>query len=333
MKEAMFYKDFGNSKVQCVLCPWKCIIPEGKRGKCRVRENKAGKLYSLVYGKPCAVAIDPIEKKPLFHFLPGSRIFSIGTVGCNLLCKFCQNYSISQVMPEDTPAITLEPEEIPEKAKENKCKSIAYTYSEPTIFYEYMLDSAILTKQKRLKNVAVTNGYINEEPLKKLLPHLDGFNVDLKGFNEKFYGEETGAMLEPVLKTLKLIRKARKWMELTNLIIPTKNDSVEMIKEMCNWIVKNLGKDTPLHFSRYFPYYKLHLHVTPEKMLIRAKEIAIQAGLHYVYIGNVYIQGSEDTKCYKCNKSVIKRVGYNIIENNMKKGKCSCGAKIAGIWK
>jgi len=331
MKEAMHYIKKKDKTVQCNVCPWNCVINEGKRGVCGVRENQEGKLIALVYGRPVSIAVDPIEKKPLFHFLPGTNIFSIGTVGCNLRCKHCQNWEISQeknIIGEE-----LMPEQVIEQAIANECQSIAYTYNEPTIFYEYVYDTARLARKKGLKNVMVTNGYINKEPLEELYPYIDAANVDLKGFSEKFYSEITGTHIQPVLDTIKRISKTKTWMELTNLVIPTINDDLENIREMSRWIIDNIGKDHPLHFSRFFPYYKLsHLPPTPPDTLTQARKTAIAEGLHHVYIGNLLTEDGENTRCPRCGELVIERKGYAITKNKLVKGNCSCGQKIAGIW-
>ncbi|MBW2999411.1 AmmeMemoRadiSam system radical SAM enzyme [Candidatus Woesearchaeota archaeon] len=333
MKEAMFYEKKKDKIVQCHLCPHNCVIAEGKTGNCRVRKNSKGKLYSLVYGNPCTTYVDPIEKKPLYHFMPGTNIFSIATVGCNLHCKHCQNWEISQTGPEDS-SMKLPPEEVVAMAVESGCQSIAYTYTEPTIFYEYVYDIARIAKQKGLKNVMVTNGYINPEPLKKLYPLIDAANVDLKGFTEKFYREVCGATLQPVLETLKALSEMPNvWLEATNLIIPTKNDDPKKIKEMCEWIKENLGVDVPLHFSRFFPYYKLtDLPPTPADILFKARKIALDVGMHYVYIGNLFVDKEDNTYCPKCGKLMVGRSGFGIVSNNIRKGKCGCGHKIAGVW-
>ncbi|MBW2992121.1 AmmeMemoRadiSam system radical SAM enzyme [Candidatus Woesearchaeota archaeon] len=332
MKEVMFYEK-KNSTAQCRICPHNCVIAKDHRGFCGVRENQNGKLYLLVYGHPVSVCIDPIEKKPLFHFLPGTDIYSIGTVGCNLRCKHCQNWQISQ--EKDIFGEKLTPEEVVENALKENCSGIAYTYTEPTIFYEYVYDTARLARKKGLKNIMVTNGYINQEPLKKLYPYIDGANVDLKGFTEKFYREITASSLAPVLESLKTIKKMKNvWLEVTNLIIPTLNDNMKTIKEMCIWIKDNLGDTTPLHFSRFFPFYKLeHLPPTPEETLIKARDIALKTGLKFVYIGNILIEDTENTYCPKCKELLIERKGFMITQNNLKEGKCSCGEQIPGVWK
>lgn len=335
MKEALYYKPLDKHKVQCVLCPRQCVIMEDKRGNCGVRENQDGKLYSLVYGKAVSAHIDPIEKKPLFHLLPGSASYSIGTVGCNLHCKQCQNYSISQARPEDFPGLDLPPQQIVDGAIRENCSSIAYTYTEPTIFYEYVLDTAKLAQKKGIKNVIVSNGFINETPLKELCHYINGANIDLKCFNDKFYREiSVGAWLSPVLNTLKILKERKVWTEITNLIIPTINDDLSDIEKMCLWIQDNLGNDVPLHFTAFYPTYKLtNLPPTSSEILVKARDIAKKIGLNYVYIGNVYVEGGENTVCPKCEEVVIERVGFSVASNKLKNGKCSCGEKIPGVWK
>lgn len=333
-KEAMFYKKISD-KVQCVLCPWNCMIAEGKRGVCRDRMNIKGKLYSLVYGKVCTAHLDPIEKKPLFHFLPGSKTCSIATSGCNFHCLNCQNHKISQAMPEQVPAIRMMPEEIVKAAIQNKCGSIAYTYTEPTVFYEYMYDTAKLAKTKGLRNVMVSNGYINQAPLKKLCKHLDAANIDLKVFNSEKYLRLCGGRLEPVLETILALKKQKIWIEITNLVIPGWSDDCGEIKIMCEWLVKNGLEGVPLHFSRFTPLYKLsNLCVTQVETLENARAIAGKAGMKYVYIGNVHGSEGENTHCPKCSEIVIKRLGFNADTSALAKGRCRfCKEKIAGVWK
>ncbi len=333
MKEALFYKKLDDKKVQCLLCPRECIIPEGKRGFCRVRENKDGKLIALVYSRPCSVQVDPIEKKPLFHFLPGHKSFSIGTTGCNLKCKHCQNYTTSQVEVEDAPGYELSPSNAVSEALKHECKSISYTYNEPTIFYEFVHDTAKIAWQKGLKNIMVTNGFINQEPFKKLYKYIDGANVDLKAFDDEFYKEITGAMLEPVLDTLKRLSKSKTWFEITNLIIPGLNDDLKQIKKMCEWVKENLGVNVPLHFTAFYPTYKLmNVPPTSSEILVKARDIALKIGINFVYVGNTYVEGAENTYCPKCKEVVIERTGFSILKNNIKDGKCKCGEEIAGVW-
>jgi pyruvate formate lyase activating enzyme len=333
-REALYYKKVDKSTVQCQLCPRRCTLMNGMRSFCRVREAENGKLYTLVYGVPCSYHIDPIEKKPIYHMLPATSAFSIATAGCNLRCKFCQNWTISQRPPEETANIKMGPDEVVENALKNGCSSIAYTYSEPTVFYEYMLDTAKLAKQKGLKNVMVTGGYINPEPLRELCKYIDSANVDLKGFDRKYLRQVCGQEREPLLQALKNFKQEGVSVEITNLVVPTLNDDMQTIKKMCVWIKDNLGPDTPLHFSRFTPMYQLrNLYLTPVPTLERAKQTAEQAGLKFVYIGNVPGHSGENTTCPDCEAMLIDRIGYTIKQNNIVKGKCpSCGRRIPGIW-
>jgi pyruvate formate lyase activating enzyme len=309
-------------------------VAKGKRGICRVRENRDGKYYSLVYGNPCAVHLDPIEKKPLFHVLPGTTSFSLATAGCNFHCKFCQNWEISQAAPEDITSFEVPLELMVKRAKEVGARSVAYTYAEPTIFYEYMIDIGTLAKKSGLLNVYHSNGFINPVPLKNLCKVLDAANIDLKGFSDDFYQELCGGNLAPVLETLKTLKREKVHLEITNLVIPTKNDEMSMVKEMCLWVKKELGADTPIHFSRFYPLYKLKtLPQTPVSTLDKARAVALSAGLKYVYVGNVPGHEGENTFCPKCKKMVIQRTGYMVGEINLKAGNCRyCGKPIPGIW-
>lgn len=322
--------------IRCELCPFYCFLPEGSRGLCRVRMNVGGNLKTLVYNQPVSVHVDPIEKKPVYHMFPGSRIFSIATVGCNLRCAFCQNWEISQEYPERAKGEILTPEQAVDLTIKSGCNSIAYTYSEPIVFYEYVLDTAKLAKEKGLKNVLVSAGYINPEPLRKLAPYFDVIKIDLKGFNEKFYRNIVGGELKFVLETLKELKKLGVFTEIVNLVVPTLNDNTDEIKKMCEWIYVNLGADTPLFFSRFTPQYRLtNLPPTPIETLEKARGIALKTGLKYVYIGNVVGHPAESTYCPACGKTLIRRYGYAILENNIASdGKCpSCGEKIPGIWR
>jgi len=333
-KEALYYTKLDTETVQCLLCPHECILKNGKRSFCKVREPKDGKLYSLVYEFPCAVHVDPIEKKPIYHMLPGSRSFSIATAGCNLRCKFCQNWQISQEFPENTRNKYLSCEDVVRNAKATRSKSIAYTYSEPTVFYEYMLDTSRLAKKEGIKNVSVTGGYINKKPLLELCNVIDAVNIDLKGFDEKYLLETCNERMGPLLEMIKTTKHSGVWVELTNLIVPTLNDDPKMTREMCVWIRENLGKDTPLHFSRFWPMYKLkNLPPTPVATLRHAKKIAEEEGLYFVYVGNVPEENANSTYCPKCKKIVIKRAGYFILENNIVDSRCKfCNFRVPGIW-
>jgi pyruvate formate lyase activating enzyme len=334
-KEAQFYKKLENKIVQCLLCPRRCTIPSGSRGFCGVRENREGVLYTLSYAKPVAIHIDPIEKKPLFHFLPSSTAFSVATAGCNLKCKFCQNWEISQKKPEEVEYEYIKPADLVQRAKESGAPVIAYTYTEPTIFYEYMLETAKLAKEAGLRNMMHSNGYINEEPLRQLAKYLDAANIDLKGFTNDYYFKMTEGSLEPVLDTLKILKQEGVHIEITTLILSGYNDDEASLTKMCLWIKENLGPDVPLHFSRFFPMYKLvALNPTPVTALEKARQIALNCGLKYVYIGNVAGHPAENTYCPKCKKMLIERQGYFVLENNIKDGKCKfCAEVIAGVWK
>jgi pyruvate formate lyase activating enzyme len=309
-------------------------VADGQRGFCRVRENRGGKYYSLVYGNPCAVHVDPVEKKPFYHLLPTSTSFSIATAGCNFRCKFCQNWEISQTTPDETYNLEFPPEKVVASAKRAGSRTIAYTYVEPTIFFEYMLDTARMAKKEGILNVYHSNGFINPAPLKEICQFLDAANIDLKGFTEEYYSGMSEGRLAPVLQTLKTLRKEGVHLEITNLVVPTQNDSVETVRQMCVWIKSELGADTPLHFSRFYPLYKLrNLPPTPVSTLEKNRQIAMEAGLEYVYIGNVPGHEGERTFCPRCKKLLIFRQGYSIGEVNVLKGKCKfCGKPIAGIW-
>jgi pyruvate formate lyase activating enzyme len=334
-KEALFYQKLENKTVQCQMCPRFCIITPGRRGFCGIRENLDGTLYTLSFGKTVAIHIDPIEKKPLFHFLPATGAFSIATAGCNLRCKFCQNWAISQAKPEELNFVYLEPQELVKKAVDSGSPTIAYTYTEPTIFFEYMLETARLAKQAGLKNIMHSNGYINEKPLQALAKYLDAANIDLKGFSDEYYARFCEGSLEPVLRSLKILKKEGVHLEITNLVLPGYNDNMDTIIKMCMWIKENLGADTPLHFSRFYPMYKLiALTPTPVETLEKARKIALDCGLKYVYIGNVPGHEGENTCCPKCKKIVIQRAGYIVSEINLENGKCKfCEERIEGVWR
>jgi pyruvate formate lyase activating enzyme len=333
-KLSPYFKPLEGKAIQCLLCPRGCQVSPGKRGYCRVRENKEGKYYSLVYGNPCTINIDPIEKKPFFHVLPGTRSFSLATTGCNFDCKYCQNWEISQEVPEKTFNFRLPPAIAVKLAQENQCASIASTYVEPTIFFEYMYDISVLAKQKGILSIYHSNGYINPQPLNDLAQYLGAACIDLKGFSEAFYGEVTEGTLQPVLNTIKQWRSKGIHTELVNLVIPTKNDDMEMVKKMCLWIKHEVGSDVPLHFSRFYPLYKLrNLPPTPVETLEQARAMALSVGLEYVYIGNVPGHSGENTYCPSCQKIIIARRGYSILANHVVKGKCKyCGKGIPGIW-
>lgn len=335
MHEALFYEKMGEDAVQCQLCLNKCTLQNGQRGFCRVREPAGGKLYSLVYELICSMHVDPIEKKPMFHLLPGSKSFSIATAGCNSRCKYCQNWSISQRPPEETTNRVLASRDLVSSAKANGCRSIAYTYSEPIVFYEYMIDASKLAGEHGIYNVMVTGGKIEKEPLKYACKYVDAANIDFKGFDDKYLREVCAQRLDNILQVIQIMKEEGVWIELTNLVVPTLNDDMTTIRKMVKWIKSSVGPDVPLHFSRFWPQYKLRsLYPTPIETLKNARDIALEEGLHYVYIGNVPEVGFESTVCPSCGKTVIKRVGYKVIENNVSSdGRCKfCGGKIAGIW-
>jgi pyruvate formate lyase activating enzyme len=334
MKEAMFYERESGGQVRCGLCRFRCLIRDGARGICAVRENRGGTLYSLVYGRLCAEHVDPIEKKPLFHVMPGSRSYSIATAGCNFHCRHCQNYTISQV-DRNAPILgTMQtPQEIVKRAMDNECRSISYTYTEPTIFYEFAYDTARLAREAGLKNVFVTNGYISREALATIAPFLDAANIDLKGFSEGFYRDVVHARLSEVLDSIIEYRNQGIWLEITTLIIPGLNDSDAELQGIASFIVANLGIDTPWHVSQFYPTYKLIDHPrTPAATLCRARDIGRAAGLRYVYEGNLPGKGGENTCCPSCSRVLIKRYGYIIETDRISNGACpDCGAAIAGI--
>jgi pyruvate formate lyase activating enzyme len=332
--EASYYLKIDRETVKCTLCPHGCLLKNGTRGLCRVREPAGGKLYTLVYELPCAVHVDPIEKKPLYHMLPGTRSFSIATAGCNLRCKYCQNWQISQSRPEDTVNQRISCEEVVAYADKEDCRSIAYTYSEPTVFYEYMADTARLAKDRGIKNIYVTAAYINPEPLRNLCPYIDAANIDLKAFDDKLLNDMCGESLDPLLDAIKIMKSEGVWIEITNLIVPTMNDNMSMIGHMCSWIRENMGAETPLHFSRFHPTHKLrNLPPTPIETLERAWDVAKEEGLRYVYLGNIAGHPSRHTYCPNCGEILIYRAGYRVEKINLKESCCVfCGRKIAGVW-
>ncbi|MGA1839744.1 MAG: AmmeMemoRadiSam system radical SAM enzyme [bacterium] len=333
--EAQYYKKLEGEEIQCLLCPHKCVVSKGDRGECGVRENRNGTYYTLTYGRPCALHVDPVEKKPLFHVMPGSRVYSLATAGCNLNCLFCQNWQISQALPEEVRYENRSPDEIVQMAVDMDCHLIAYTYSEPTIFFEYMLAIAKKAHTKGLINTCHSNGFINPEPLSELLRFMSAANIDLKGFTDEYYLEVCGGRLEPVLKSLKQIKKGGIHLELTNLVVPSKNDKIDDIKKMSKWISNELGPDVPLHFSRFYPRYKLrNIPPTPVETLEEARDVAMREGLKFVYIGNLQPgHKAENTYCPNCKKIVIERRGYVVEKNQLKGGKCpNCNKPISGLW-
>jgi pyruvate formate lyase activating enzyme len=333
-KEALFYSKTSDG-LQCEKCPQECLLSnDGDTGFCRSRVSSNGKIYSIAYGNPCAVHIDPIEKKPFFHFLPTTQAFSIAAAGCNFRCLNCQNWQISQVSPKESNNIDLMPGEVVKACIKSRCESIAYTYSEPTTFYEYALDTAAIAHEKKLRNLLKSNGYINEKPLRRLCKVLDAANIDLKIFDEYVYKKLSSGKLSPVLKTLKILREESVWLEITNLVIPTWTDNFDTIKRMCDWLCTNGLADAPLHFSRFTPLYKLgQLPTTPTSTLEYSYDIAIKAGIQYVYLGNVAGHWAENTRCPSCQKTIIERRVFTVIANNVVNGACKfCNKKIPGVW-
>jgi len=332
-KEAKYYKKLENEQVQCVLCPHNCIINEGKYGICKVRKNSKGRLISENYAQISAIHSDPIEKKPLYHFYPGKNILSIGSLGCNLKCKFCQNSSISQTkVSEFSQSKILYPEHIIKEAKRTRNNiGIAYTYNEPTVWYEFMYKTAKKAHKAKLKNVVVSNGYINEKPLEKIIKYIDAFNVDIKAFTESFYREQTNSSLQPVLDTLEQISKEKRHLEITNLIIPTLNDDEKIFEEMINEIVKISGKNTILHISRYFPAYKMNIEHTPTETIMKFYQIA-KKHLNYVYLGNIISDEGCNTICPVCGERLISRDKYYTRTSGLTKNKCiNCNSEIPVI--
>ncbi len=332
-REAMFYTPTAKG-LKCQICPNQCQIKPEENGDCRTRYHKDDKLYTIAYGNPCAVHVDPIEKKPLYHFLPQSNAFSIATAGCNLACLNCQNWEISQANPLETRNQDLMPESVVENANHYDCRSIAYTYSDPVAFYEYTYDTAKIARLKGIKNILVSAGYINEEPLRKLAQFTDAANIDLKSYSNEVYEMLNAGTLQPVLDTLTYLKDAGVWLEITNLVVPSWTDDLEMIKKMCAWLAENGFEETPLHFSRFHPQYKLaQLPSTSRKTLEKAREMAMSSGLFYVYLGNLPGTGAESTYCPACKRMLIERKGFTILKNKIQHGKCpDCSAPISGVW-
>ena len=332
--EARFYQKLPNKTVQCRLCPRGCVVADGGRGHCRVRENRKGTYYSLVHSRVCAAHIDPIEKKPFFHFHPGILAFSLATAGCNVNCKFCQNWEISQAMPEELPAKYLPPHDVAALAKQYGCPAVAFTYSEPTVFNEFVTDSADAARGEGVKSVVVSNGFIQQEPLKSLCQHVDAIKIDLKAFSATYYRDVVNGELQPVLDALVTTRKQAKWMEIVHLIVPTLNDSDTELRGLARWIKSNLGTDVPVHFTRFQPLYLLkNLPPTPVETLERAKAIADAEGLQYCYIGNVPGHPAENTYCPKCRRLLIGRIGFTVNQMHLRQGKCEyCQHSIPGVW-
>ena len=334
IREAKFYEKQPYKKIKCKLCPRECVIDDQERGYCGVRENRGGTYYTLVHSRVVTAHIDPIEKKPFFHFLPGAVAFSLATAGCNVNCKMCQNWEISQVRPEQVRSTYLPPEKLAGIAQDNHCPVIAYTYSEPVVFAEYVLDGAEAARAAGLRSVVVSGGYIQDDPLKKLSARVDAIKIDLKAYSEKFYREIVNGELKHVLEALVTLRKTGVWNEIVYLVIPTLNDSDAEFQGLARWVKSELGPDVPLHFSRFHPEYLLkNLPPTPVETLERAKAIADAEGLHYVYIGNVPGHPAESTYCPHCRKKVVDRTGYTIAGVYIHHGKCQfCHTPIPGVW-
>jgi len=332
--EAKFYQKLQNKKIKCKLCPRECTVGDRERGYCGVRENRGGTYYTLVHSRVCAAHIDPIEKKPLFHYLPGTLAFSLATAGCNVNCKFCQNWDISQVRPEQVPADYAPPKLVAELAKQHDCPTIAYTYSEPVVFSEYLMDTADAGHEAGVRSVVVSNGYMQEESLKAAYGKMDAVKIDLKAFSESYYKDVVVAELKPVLDSLVTLRKMNKWTEIVYLVVPTLNDSDAEFRGLARWIKTNLGVDVPLHFTQFHPEYLLkNLPITPLPTLERAKAIADAEGLHYVYIGNVPGHPAQNTYCPKCRHMLVERVGLTATQMLIRKGSCPfCRQPIPGIW-
>jgi pyruvate formate lyase activating enzyme len=333
--EAKFYEKLANRKVKCKLCPRACTVGDKERGYCGVRENRGGTYYTLVHSRVCAAHVDPVEKKPLFHYLPGTNAFSVATAGCNVNCKFCQNWEISQSRPEQIPADYAPPQRVAALAKQYKCPTIAYTYSEPVIFSEYLMDTADAGHKAGIRSIVVSNGYIQENALKQAYGKMDAVKIDLKAFTEKYYRDVVTGQLKPVLETLVTLRKMGKWTEIVYLVLPTLNDNDAEFRGLAKWIKANLGPDVPLHFTQFHPEYLLkNLPITPVPTLERAKAIADAEGLHYVYIGNVPGHPAQNTYCPQCHKLLVERAGFTANRVLIRKdGNCPyCKHPIPGIW-
>jgi len=332
--EANYYEKLHGEKVKCTLCPRLCIISAGQRGNCAVRENRDGSLFSLVHSRVVAAQIDPIEKKPFFHFLPGSRSFSVATAGCNVHCSYCQNSEISQRRPEELTAERMSPKEIALMAEQLGARTVAYTYGEPTVFAEFVHETSLAVRERGLRNLVVTNGYMQLDAMRHAYSAIDAVKIDLKAFTERFYREVVGAHLQPVLNTLVALRAMNVWIELVYLLIPTLNDSEAELRAMAQWVRENLGAGTPLHFSRFHPDYHLtYLPTTSIESLYRAREIAQTEGLQFVYIGNVPGDPAQHTYCPKCSAVAVERIGFSTQRIQIRNGACEqCGDPLAGVW-
>ncbi|MFH1567571.1 MAG: AmmeMemoRadiSam system radical SAM enzyme [Gemmatimonadota bacterium] len=325
--------DAAGGLVHCRLCPHLCVLADEDRGFCRARAVKEGTLYTLVYGNPCSVHVDPVEKKPLYHFLPGQPILSLATAGCNLRCLNCQNWEISQARPSEVESTDLAPETVAEYALRQGIPALAYTYTEPLVFYEYTRDTSVQARRRGLRNVLVSAGYVEEAPLRQLCAVTDAANVDLKSFDEDVYRELVGGSLKPVLRCLEVMKQEGVWLEVTRLVVPGHSDDLDDLRRQCDWMAAALGPETPLHLSRFHPAYRLQgLPPTPEEVLDQSRQLALEAGLHHVYVGNVPGHAAQDTQCAACGRTVVRRQGYHILENALRDGRCPCGVPVPGVW-
>jgi pyruvate formate lyase activating enzyme len=332
--EARHYRTLPGNKVQCRLCPWECLVDDGGRGKCGVRENRGGRYFNLTYGRVAASHVDPIEKKPFYHFLPGRQAFSFATVGCNFDCRFCQNWDLSQARPEEVPVPEVTAEAVAEAARKAGCPVLAATYSEPTVFNEFTADVAEAGRRLGIRSVVVSNGFIGREPLDALCGAIDGYKVDLKSMDEDYYRSVCRGRLAPVLATLARLRERKVWCEIVYLVVPTLNDRDGDFRRLADWVLKEMGPDVPVHFSRFTPQYKLNaLPPTPAETLERAWAIGREAGLHFVYLGNLPGHAAENTYCPGCGKAVIRRTGFTVLGTDLRAGRCGfCGRAVPGVW-
>jgi pyruvate formate lyase activating enzyme len=332
--EARYYKKLPDREIECDLCPRRCKLGDKERGYCGVRQNDGGIYYTLVYGKACTMHVDPIEKKPFFHVLPGTPALSIASAGCNVNCKFCQNWEISQVRPEQVDHFDLPPQAVVETAEKYRCPTIAYTYSEPVVFYEYMYDTAVEARRKGIRSIVISGGHVNPEPLEELTKVVAAIKIDLKAFNQDFYANYVRGELAPVLDAIKIVARSEAWLEIVYLVIPTLNDTAEEARKMARWVLEEIGPEVPLHFTRFHPMYLIkNLPPTPVSTLEKLRRTALEEGLHYVYLGNVPGHEGENTFCPKCRKTVIQRYVFEIERNVLEGGKCPyCQNPVPGIW-